>query len=514
MTKKLTRREFIKLASILSFTPLLARGPIPLPKVEKTPTSTIPANIIVILFDTFSARHISLYGYPRKTTPNLEKFANKAIIYHRHYSPANFTTPSTASFLTGVYPWTHRAFHIGALVDKKLANRNLFSLIGDRYSRTGFAHNLFADALLFQFDEYLDQHIDIGEYGQIDNTIYNHLFSKDALAAFRSFDEFLMRGDLSGSLFLSYINNLNLLARYKYYQNKYAQEYPRGIPNAGAINLSFVLESLFAGVERLLSELPQPSLAYIHLFPPHEPYYPNKKYVNKFNDNLETILKPESFFSEDVSNLRLDHLRVRYDQYIANVDAEFGALIDHMEKIGLLDNSYVIVTSDHGQLFERGVHGHSTPLLYESLIHIPLIISKPQQSNRQDVLNATNTVDLLPTILGLTGQEIPDWCEGHPLPGLGGTEQADRSIFSIEANRNPAYEPLTKASLTLIKDQFKLIHYIGYPGYEDVYELYDLKNDPEELVDLYASQSAIGRELQAELEKKVAEANQPYLKNH
>lgn len=508
MTPKLSRRDFIKLASLVSATPLIPGALRILRKADQPQASQKPANIIVLLFDTLSARHMSLYGYHRNTTPHLEKFASKATVYHNHYSAGNFTTPSTASFLTGVYPWTHRAFQIGALVDEQLAHRNLFNLVASDYNRTGFAQNLLADLLLFQFDMFLDQHIDIGEYGYINNTVYNHLFANDAAPAFRSFDEFLLRGDLPGSLLLSYIYNLNILARYKYYQSRYSEEYPRGLPSAGNINLAFIFESLFDGVKRLVSELPQPSLAYIHLFPPHEPYYPNKKYVYMFNDNSRIIAKDESFFSDGLSDLRLNQLRQRYDQYIANVDTEFGALIEHFEKIGLLDHSYLIVTSDHGQLFERGVHGHSTPLLYESLIHIPLIVSEPKQLVRKDVFTNTNTVDLLPTILNITEQSIPSWSEGQALPGLGGIEQENRSIFSMVAYKNPAHEPITKASLTIIKNKFKLIHYLGYPGYEDMYELYNLEEDPDELENLYPHRTAIGREMQMELETRITEINQ------
>ena len=73
--------------------------------------NTFP-NIIVILFDAMSARNLSLYGYPRETTPFLDKFAARSTVYHRHYSGGNFTTPGTASMLTGMFQWKHRAFNV------------------------------------------------------------------------------------------------------------------------------------------------------------------------------------------------------------------------------------------------------------------------------------------------------------------------------------------------------------------------------------------------------------------
>ena len=116
-------------------------------------------------------------------------------------------------------------------------------------------------------------------------------------------------------------------------------------------------------------------------------------------------------------------------------------------------------------------------------------------------------------MLQIAGLPLPDWCEGQPLPALAGAPAADpassRDVFVVEAKANPAYEPLHKATLVLIRDQYKLVHYLGYKYYSDAYELYDLENDPEELQNLYPDHPA-ARELQAELDS-AARARQPAL---
>ncbi len=81
----------------------------------------------------------------------------------------------------------------------------------------------------------------------------------------------------------------------------------------------------------------------------------------------------------------------------------------------------------------------------------------------------------------------------------------------VEAKANPAYEPLHKATLVLIRDQYKLVHYLGYKSYSDAYELYDLSSDPEELQNLYPDHPA-ARELQAELDGQLERVNQRYKK--
>ena len=200
-----------------------------------------------------------------------------------------------------------------------------------------------------------------------------------------------------------------------------------------------------------------------------------------------------------------------YDQYVANLDAEFGRLLDHLETSGLLDTSYLILTSDHGEIFERGAHGHSMPLVFEPNIRVPLIISAPGQRQRQDVHRADQQrrPDALAACYRRFSQS-PDWSEGLALPGLGGVEQPDRSIYVVEAKANPAYEPLRKATLALIRGRYKLIHYLGYRYYRDNYEFYDLEADPDEVDNIYSTHPA-AKDLQAELDQKLDEVNQPYL---
>jgi arylsulfatase A-like enzyme len=72
-------------------------------------------NVIIILFDALCAFNLSAYGYPRQTSPNMERFASRATVYHNHHSAGNYTTPSTASLFTSTYPWTHRALNLNSL---------------------------------------------------------------------------------------------------------------------------------------------------------------------------------------------------------------------------------------------------------------------------------------------------------------------------------------------------------------------------------------------------------------
>ena len=110
------RRDFLKLTSLVPLSLSLLR-------FLKTfaPLTAQPKNIAVIVFDAFSAYSISRYGYERVTTPNIDRLAKRAIVYHNHFAGGNFTSPGTASLLTGTLPWTHRAFRPNSKVAKSFA---------------------------------------------------------------------------------------------------------------------------------------------------------------------------------------------------------------------------------------------------------------------------------------------------------------------------------------------------------------------------------------------------------
>jgi arylsulfatase A-like enzyme len=506
---QMSRRDFLKAVTLLSVTPLTDK----IREVSPSQVHSETANVIIILFDALSAHNLSLYRYCRETTPNLAKFAKRATVYHSHYAAGNFTTPGTASLLTGTYPWTHRALHHAGKVTKTYTQRSLFKLFEGPYNRIAYPHNFWAFLLLNQFRQDIDHYIDPKAFSLFDDMLYDRLTLGDANTKFRSFEHLLFRDiGLPSSLFLSLINRLRSFFGSKAILQAYTEHYPRGIPSLGSLyDVFFLLSDVIDGIITSMNDVSQSFIAYYHLFPPHDPYCPRREFVDLFDDGKIYATKKVHFFSQGHSKSVINQKRRKYDEYIAYTDAEFGRLYDSMNASGLMDNSYIIITTDHGEMFERGVIGHDTQLLYEPVIHIPLLISEPSQQQRRDVHTPTNCVDLLPTLLQVTGQPIPDWCEGEILPGLGGTENRERSIFSVEAKENPAHAPLRHGTVALIRGKYKLIHYFGYPGYEEEYELYDLENDPEELSDLYSSKGSLAADLQNQLKEKLQEINQPYL---
>src|SRR5512143_3630887 len=154
-TNRVSRRDFMKVASYAS---VLATVRSLIKPARLGISSTLP-NIIVLVFDAWSADHLYMHGYPRRTMPNLEKFAERATVYHRHYSAGTFTVPGTAALLTGLYPWSHRALTLGGEIAPEHQDHQLFNLGAQSHYTLGFSQNEYADVLISQMDPDLDAHL-------------------------------------------------------------------------------------------------------------------------------------------------------------------------------------------------------------------------------------------------------------------------------------------------------------------------------------------------------------------
>lgn len=499
--EKISRRDFLKLVSFLPtawFTNSLAKRGMQLGE------SVFP-NVLILVFDAWSASNLSLYGYPRNTMSNLEKFAERATVYHNHISAGTFTTPGVASILTGLYPWSHRALHLDNLVVDAHAEHQMFSLLKHEYAKTlGYSQNKFADKLLDQFGQSIDDHHSSGAYNIYNYESYDSpIYSIDAIKSIAS----LLKSD--ASFFLGPVFRVKGLYNEKIINESYLSDYPKGIPSA--IKSLFLLESVVARATDTLSGMDTPFLGYLHFFPPHEPYRPKTRFYGKFRDNWrppDKGIHPLAIEKDDYDKTTRN--RTLYDEFLASWDFELGRLFDFLDESGLRENSYIIITSDHGEMFERGESGHATRLIYEPLLHVPLIISKPGQETREDIYQNTSSIDILPTLAHLTGLPMPPWVEGQILPTLGGAEDKTRSVFSMDAKENSVFTALEKVSISLTKDRYRLTHY-KYQEYQG-YEFYDLENDSEEINDLYPLLPAEAQLMQNEMLDTLADVNRPFLR--
>lgn len=198
------------------------------------------------------------------------------------------------------------------------------------------------------------------------------------------------------------------------------------------------------------------------------------------------------------------------------MDAEFGRLYRALDRLGILADTWLVLTSDHGEMFERGIRGHTTPTLFQPVVHIPLLIFEPGQAVRRDVYEPTSAVDLLATLLAVTGQseKVPDWTDGRVLPPFaGGSGRRAEAVFSVESKTLKPNQPMTVGTVAMVEDGYKLIDYFGYPelgGPGERVELYDLRADPGELVDLAGGEEGRVEAMRARIKAEIARNDAPF----
>ena len=215
-----------------------------------------------------------------------------------------------------------------------------------------------------------------------------------------------------------------------------------------------------------------PRFVWVHLYDPHDPYEPPPPYSEKYKDRL-------------------------YDGEIAYADSALGHLIATLKKSGAYDNAIVVLVGDHGEgLGEHGEETHGL-FLYDSTLHVPLIVKMPHEAQKGLVVDAqARTTDILPTVLGLTNIPIPQELNGASLvPLIKGEDKSGRALFGeTDYPLRWGWAPLR----ALRADNMKLIE-APRP------ELYRLDSDPGEVKNLYSADGAQVQTLRTEMAKWTAQ---------
>lgn len=505
MGPSIHRRDFLKLLSLLPAAFYAGR------RRTAAPQSETDLNILILIFDSWTYENSSLYGYPRQTTPNIKKWADRAAVYHNHWAAGHYTYPSTASLLSGVLPWTHKGYWPGPeMFLPRFETDNIFTLF-DTHFLSAYSNNSLAESVIARMGAgTLDLFPPREHLALQQPNFWEPLFKRDRdiydVSWVRSMD--LSEDGFANSLFAARLLGIaqNRL------QRRYADLYPRGLPVMVG-NFNFLLEESIDWIAAQTAAQPEPFLNYFHLLPPHEPYTTRADYIDLFKDDgYEPIYKPTHPLA-DQERSREDELALRrgFDEYLAFVDAEFDRLMGMLEQSGQLDNTIVILTSDHGEMFERGIYFHMVPSFHKPLIHIPLLIFTPGQTGRIDIHDLTSTVDVLPTLLHLTGKPVPAWMEGQLLPPYNPSPDPERMVFSADLRHNPKDGPIINGTGMLRYKDWKLTHIFGSEAkYEplsgELYELYNLAEDPEELTNLHGQAPDIETDLIASLTDKIRQA--------
>ncbi len=413
-------------------------------------------NVLLIILDTVRAQSLSLYGYDRPTTPNLERLAKRGVVFDRALAPAPWTLPSHASLFTG--RWHHELS-----TDWQTPLDGADSTLAEVLSAHGYVTGGFVANLVF----------------------CTEFFG-------------LNRGFLH---YEDYPTSLKMIAENSWLSRRIVQRI-RSEPGrlahktAGQVNRAFL---------KWISRVDdRPFFAFLNYMDAHEPYKPPEPFNLRFAERQPMhSLRHEGYeYSVD----ELQELRSAYDGAIAYIDHEIGLLLDELEQRGLLDNTVLIITSDHGEEFgEHRVVGHSHSLYLPSLL-VPLVIVYPERvpagirlSDPVSLRHIAATVaDLvsLPVWSSFPGTSLTTlWKDADDQPALA-TEPV-LSQLTVKEWKPPDWYPIARGPMhSLVSGT---LHYIrGGDGRE---ELYDIDNDPWETTDL--SPTAEGRRMLVDLRESL-----------
>ncbi|HWP42059.1 MAG TPA: sulfatase [Blastocatellia bacterium] len=333
-------------------------------------------NIIFIFIDTLRPDHMSLYGYARKTTPNIDKLAARSSVFENAYAPAPDTYGSLPRFMQSSY-W--------------------------------------------------DGH-------------------------FMSWTEVLAKNGYDG---LFFPRRPGLVLRHM-----------KGMRMVEQARVDTFHETIDVALDVLGSAAQdRPFCAYLYSFDPHLPYVRHRQL--DFGASMED----------------------RYDSEIAYTDYHLGRLFDWIEKSGRLDDTMIVIMSDHGEsLGERRVYRHATQL-YDEQVRVPLLIYLPGLPARR-ISDYVSTVDLGSTILDAIGLEIPAGYQGTSLlPLMRGEPFAHPPVYGEQVTKEASpyvpfkdnIHPERRKNMVITQDGYKLIY--NREAYS--FELYDLKRDRKETTNLY-----------------------------
>ncbi len=462
----MNRRALIILAAVgVAF---VAAGVVALRSGAASGSAGAP-NVLIVVWDTVRADRMSLYGHSRDTTPFLDRFAEDAVVYDHAIASSEWTGPTHASLFTGLPLRTHGMDTYYKWLDhhhETLAER----MRSAGFSTWAFTGNRFVSDfvnMLQGFDTQL-------------HTFEGPLKQPSRKATARK----LLPRDRSTEISPSYAGG-------KQGWSKRLTLFKDAAP---------VANRAFGRFLERRAEDPAPFLAFINLMEAHQPRVPSLESRKALldDDMIELALRTDSsLFSlmaymsgkHAFTKAELDAMAGTYDASILDLDRAFQQLIEGMERKGVLDDTIVVLTADHGEMLgEKGLYSHRWAL-YEPLVHVPLVIRYPDSMVRRDPRLKPRRVSETVSI-GQVPATLLDAVDVDPMPGIAPSlldGPPNSPVFTELRDPNIVMAVVRRAFPDVPKDQFARSLHAIYDGPHKLirasdhqHELYDLSEDPDE----------------------------------
>jgi arylsulfatase A-like enzyme len=445
---------------------------------EHRAVSALPAspsaarNVLLIVWDTVRAGNLSLHGYSRPTTPNLERLAGRGVRFDLAFATSSWTLPSHASLFTGRWPHELGVDWRSPLRDDVPTLATYLSLHG--YETTGFAANL----------DYCSS-----ETGLARGFVHYEDFPTDVYDAFDRYNALGHRIEIS-----SWVLVVDRLM--EKYLGRWYDLVPRSrehAKNAAAVDRAFL-----AWLARR-REPRRPFFAFLNYNDAHSPYEVPDRSTPGFGLRPASPLDRQTLLQwNSLDKARLSYHDVRmaadvYDDCISYLDRRLGILLNELSRRGVLDNTLVIVTSDHGEHLGDHLlffHGCS---LYRQLVQVPLVILDNQGApSARVVAEPVSLSDIPATVIDLLGLGTDAQFPGRSLSRF--WRRSDRAVSTLgdpllmetgkpEVLTNQGREPAAKGPMSSVVARG--MHYIRTA--DGLEELYMLNADPDETINLAAA---------------------------
>jgi arylsulfatase A-like enzyme len=442
-------------------------------------------NVLWIVWDTVRADHLSLHGHERETTPFLDEWSREARVYDNCLSTAGYTMPSHAAMFTGLMPSETCADNARKTLDDR------YTTIAELLTGAGYRSYLYSANPNVSALRNLAQGFETAQHP------WDPQFADKALA--------LVRGKLP-----EYDQSSELSKRLDDAEHGAGGMTPWNIKASGEL----AQDATLAWLQN--SDSKKPYFVFLNYMEAHRPYIPPRRFREILMDPEEVDLSYEvdrswltmweyTFGLHDYTDVEMELTQATYDAAILELDAMLQELLEALRREGHLDNTVVVLTSDHGEhLGEQHMLDHQYSV-YQPLLRVPLIVHYPERFAPGHDDHPVMNFDLFPTLLALAGIEEPV-----------GLQSRAKSLFDAAAERervaeDPAYSPLgirlvsqkkpdwdpspwRRLQRAMIDDNDKFIW-----GSDGRHGLFDLAADPLETRNLVEEKPGRAAELQQAL---------------
>ena len=439
-------------------------------------------NVLLIIADDLNC-DLGAYGNLVVKTPNIDRLAERGVLFENAHSQYPWCGPSRASFMTGMY--TNQTKIINNNMNLRNSVPDVITL-GQRFRQQGYQSVRIGK--IFHYDNPSA----IGTSGNDDIYSWDQTinpYGRDKIEEYK----------------------INTLTPRKYGATlSWLAADGKDDEQTDGIAASEAIKKLDDFANR-----DTPFFLAVGFFRPHTPFVAPKKYFNLYDQEKIEIPEISSEYIATLPEPAVKSIRAKKNQLnlekelaqeikeayyatISFVDAQVGRILDQLEASGLDKNTVVVFTSDHG--YHLGEHGHwQKNTLFENATRIPLIISAPNSENKGEMsMSPVELIDLYPTLMDLTNINTPQHVVGKSLEPL--MKNVNASVRGSALTRwRKGYSIKTK--------RYRLTKW-GSNG-ELGYELYDHKNDKNELINLASNQdyNEVMDSLKLVIEQRIADAS-------